>query len=291
MGGSIIGNAVQVFVRMVFIVNLCIVGDLGDIRHGGLGTLVDGGVVFQLVGIGRGGHNIAGPAKAIHTHIHRYGCLQLIRCFGGDSHVIIHPRITGGVIAGHAVLGAVRVNAVLHVYVEIGAHIGLGVGGSVHILAHGGGILGAVVVGVRPGIVLMAVSQQHIMHLSVSTGAGNVHPVVGVVCVIGAVVDAAGGDGNPLAGAVIPVCIHHGAGGRVYLVEGLTADRGHSLGGLHGGVGVSRHNRVRLCRVLGGIDRGSGAEGNSQRHNTGDCLQNCIAFHTRYSFMVFLFGV
>ena len=129
------------------------------------------------------------------------------------------------------------------------------------------------------------------MHLSVSTGAGNVHPVVGVVCVIGAVVDAAGGDGNPLAGAVIPVCIHHGAGSGIDLVEGLAADRGHSLGGLHGGVGVSRHNRVRLCRVLGGIDRGSGAEGNSQRHNTGDCLQNCIAFHTRYSFMVFLFGV
>ena len=276
---------------MVLVIDAGIVGDFGDIHHGSLGTLVNGGVVLQLVGIGRGGNHVAGATETVHAHVHGDGCLQLVDCLGGYGHVIIHAEITGGVVAGHAVLGAVRVNAVLHVHVEIGAHVGLLVGGSVHILAHGSGILGAVVVGVHTGIVLVAVGQQHIMHLGVSAGAGNVHAVVGIVCVIGAVVDAAGGDGNPLAGAVIPVCIHHSAGSGIDLVEGFAADRGHSLGGLHGGVGVGRHNRVRLCRVLGGIDRGGGAEGNSQRHNAGDRLQNYIAFHTRYSFIIFLFGV
>ena len=291
MGGSIIGNAVQLLIGMVLVIDAGIVGDLGDIHHGSLGTLVNGGVVLQLVGIGRGGNHVAGATETVHAHVHGDGCLQLVGCLGGYCHVIIHAEITGGVVAGHAALGAVRVNAVLHVHVEIGAHVGLGVGGSVHILAHGGGILGAVVVGVHTGIVLVTVSQQHIMHLGVSAGAGNVHAVVGIVGIVGAVVDAAGGDGNPIAGTVIAVGIYYRTGDCVDFIKCLATDRGYYNRGLHGGVGVSRHNRVRLCRVLGGIDRGSGAEGNSQRHNTGDCLQNCIAFHTRYSFMVFLFGV
>ena len=231
---------------MVLVVDAGVVGQLGDVHDGSLRTLVDGGVVLQLIGVLGRGHDAAVATEAIHADVHGHGGFQLIGGLGGDSNLILHAGVVGAGHHGFLGVRAIRVDAVLNVHEKLRGHGGIVVGGSIHFFGNSGAVLGAVDEGEAAVAHIAAIAQSHETDF---IGVYDIHAVSNVALVVRTAQNVGRGHGGP-AGAVIAVGVDNDA--VINFVEGAAADGGNILHGVHSGalVVVLHKPRVRFGHVI-----------------------------------------
>ena len=291
LGGGIISDSEQLVVGVVGIVDAAVVGHLGNVSDVGAAVLVDGGVVAQLVSVLGRGDNIAGAAETVHADIQRNGSLDIDMVDSSDGDVVLNAAVIG---SDARVLFLRRrslfrnLGIVVQVDVELGAHGGVFVAGSVNTVCFGVvadlGLISSTVVPVHLAVCFLAVGNlDEVLQLAAVALGGGVDAVL-ANGVVGTAHDVGGRDGLEASSVLVGV----GDGTViVHLVEGLRADAVDGGGVQHclivGMIG--NHSVVSgLLKILCSecSDRRHAAGGHCHAQNgRGNAL---ITFHWKSSF-------
>lgn len=197
------------------------------------------------------------------------------------SHFVLNTGVIRTGIHDLFFAGAVRVNAVFDVDIELSPHRGVVVRGSIYILRHSRRVFGAMVEGKGAVALVVALIQGHKTNF---IGANYVHTEVDIAFVVLTALDIGRGDSFP-SRTIITVSVNHDA--VLDLVKGLLTDNSDHLGGVHGIVRVLLDTGVGLGHVISRESRNAYAgEGHDKAQSAGQYALKTLGLNHCYSLLL-----